>query len=136
MQYLQQIWRGVNGSPQIAGMAKLADAADLKSAGPKGLWGFDSPSRHQQFDVKSYGRYLVPPSIPGPGIPGFRGAERIRPRTDATAGVAMGCLALGRFATAAWKVLPHLHLWESLTLATGSWTIIAVTAWIMWRRLR
>ena len=30
-----------------AGMAKLADAADLKSAGPKGLWGFDSPSRHQ-----------------------------------------------------------------------------------------
>ncbi len=30
-----------------AGMAKLADAADLKSAGPKGLWGFDSPSLHQ-----------------------------------------------------------------------------------------
>jgi hypothetical protein len=30
-------------------MAKLADAADLKSAGPKGLWGFDSPSRHQMF---------------------------------------------------------------------------------------
>lgn len=31
-----------------AGMAKLADAADLKSAGPKGLWGFESPSRHQR----------------------------------------------------------------------------------------
>src|SRR5512138_1491648 len=31
-----------------AGMAKLADAADLKSADPKGLWGFKSPSRHQQ----------------------------------------------------------------------------------------
>ncbi len=30
-----------------AGMAKLADAADLKSADPKGLWGFESPSRHQ-----------------------------------------------------------------------------------------
>ena len=28
-------------------MAKLADAADLKSADPKGLWGFESPSRHQ-----------------------------------------------------------------------------------------
>jgi hypothetical protein len=28
-------------------MAKLADAADLKSAGAKALWGFDSPSRHQ-----------------------------------------------------------------------------------------
>jgi hypothetical protein len=26
---------------------KLADAADLKSAGAKALWGFDSPSRHQ-----------------------------------------------------------------------------------------
>lgn len=29
-----------------AGMAKLADAADLKSADPKGSWGFESPSRH------------------------------------------------------------------------------------------
>ena len=28
-------------------MAKSADAADLKSADPKGLWGFKSPSRHQ-----------------------------------------------------------------------------------------
>src|SRR5690349_10698876 len=27
-------------------MAKLADAADLKSAGLKRLWGFKSPSRH------------------------------------------------------------------------------------------
>src|SRR5579862_2216356 len=33
-------------------MAKLADAADLKSAGPKGLWGFDSPSRHQLADYR------------------------------------------------------------------------------------
>jgi hypothetical protein len=32
---------------RVAGMAKLADAADLKSAGAKALWGFDSPSRHQ-----------------------------------------------------------------------------------------
>ena len=32
--------------PTHAGMAKLADAADLKSADPKGLWGFKSPSRH------------------------------------------------------------------------------------------
>jgi hypothetical protein len=35
-----------NADVEAAGMAKLADAADLKSAGPKGLWGFDSPSRH------------------------------------------------------------------------------------------
>ena len=29
-------------------MAKLADAADLKSADQKWLWGFKSPSRHQE----------------------------------------------------------------------------------------
>jgi hypothetical protein len=40
-------------------MAKLADAADLKSAGPKGLWGFDSPSRHQQF-FSSVVTYTLP----------------------------------------------------------------------------
>ena len=34
------------GTSLPAGMAKLADAADLKSADPKGLWGFKSPSRH------------------------------------------------------------------------------------------
>src|ERR1017187_1791197 len=34
------------GTSRPAGMAKLADAADLKSADPKGLWGFKSPSRH------------------------------------------------------------------------------------------
>ena len=34
-------------------MAKLADAADLKSAGAKALWGFDSPSRHQVRRSKS-----------------------------------------------------------------------------------
>ena len=31
----------------VARMAKLADAADLKSVGPQGLWGFKSPSGHQ-----------------------------------------------------------------------------------------
>ena len=31
---------------ECAGMAKLADAADLKSADQKWLWGFKSPSRH------------------------------------------------------------------------------------------
>ena len=36
-----------------AGMAKLADAADLKSAGAKALWGFDSPSRHQDLVLRS-----------------------------------------------------------------------------------
>ena len=44
-------------------MAKLADAADLKSAGAKALWGFDSPSRHQstvqQLDVLGPARHAA-----------------------------------------------------------------------------
>jgi hypothetical protein len=36
----------MSGADQ-ARMAKSADAADLKSAGPKGLWEFKSPSGHQ-----------------------------------------------------------------------------------------
>lgn len=31
-----------------AGVAELEDAADLKSAGPIGPWGFESPPRHQR----------------------------------------------------------------------------------------
>ena len=34
-----------------ARMAKLADAADLKSADPQGLWGFKSPSGHQELNL-------------------------------------------------------------------------------------
>ena len=40
-------WYSVQEGAQ-ARMAKLADAADLKSADPKGLWGFNSPSGHQK----------------------------------------------------------------------------------------
>ena len=50
-------------------MAKLADAADLKSAGPKGLWGFDSPSRHQSFITRGAMR-----SSPGFAVPRFCGS--------------------------------------------------------------
>ncbi len=35
-------------------MAKLADAADLKSAGPKRLWGFKSPSGHQPLPLRPH----------------------------------------------------------------------------------
>ena len=35
-------------------MAKSADAADLKSADPKGLWGFKSPSRHHLTQLEAY----------------------------------------------------------------------------------
>ena len=33
----------------------LADAADLKSADPKGLWGFESPSRHHELSPRRPG---------------------------------------------------------------------------------
>lgn len=61
-------------------MAKLADAADLKSAGPKGLWGFDSPSRHQHFWGRSVGvvNYILPWDSGS-----VSQAEGIRPWTDA-----------------------------------------------------
>jgi hypothetical protein len=32
-------------------MAKSADAADLKSADPQGLWGFKSPSGHHRINI-------------------------------------------------------------------------------------
>lgn len=43
-------------TPSLARMAKLADAADLKSADPNRSWGFDSPSGHQSFLVKLWVR--------------------------------------------------------------------------------
>src|ERR1700716_959173 len=39
-----------------AGVAELGDAADLKSAGPAGPWGFDSLPRHQQRGEPQRGR--------------------------------------------------------------------------------
>lgn len=51
------------------------------------------------------------------------------------AGAAMGSLGLVGFAAAAWKLLPRLALWETLTLATGLWAILALTVWIVYRRL-
>jgi secondary thiamine-phosphate synthase enzyme len=36
-------------------VAELGDAADLKSAGPRGPWGFDSPPRHQGHGVQLIG---------------------------------------------------------------------------------
>src|SRR5437016_11720673 len=40
--YQESTWLSIE-----AGMAELADAADLKSAALKRSWGFESPSRHQ-----------------------------------------------------------------------------------------
>ena len=47
-------------------MAKLADAADLKSADPKGLWGFKSPSRHHLNTCKYYAGWRL---VDRTGIP-------------------------------------------------------------------
>ena len=51
------------------------------------------------------------------------------------AGTAMGCLGLIGFAATAWKLLPYRALWESLALATGVWALVAVTVWVLHRRL-
>lgn len=51
------------------------------------------------------------------------------------AGAAMGSVGLIGFAAAAWKLLPHLPLWETLALATGLWAILALAVWIVYRRL-
>ena len=51
------------------------------------------------------------------------------------AGAAMGCLGLTGFAVSAWKFLPYMPLWKSLALATTLWGIVAVTVWIVRRRL-
>ena len=51
------------------------------------------------------------------------------------AGTAMGCLGLIGFAATAWKLLPSLALWESLALPTGVWALVAVTVWVLRRRL-
>lgn len=62
-------------------MAKLADAADLKSAGAKALWGFDSPSRHQNIadfrsaDAEDEARR---PVMAGSTIPEEAASSRIR----------------------------------------------------------
>ena len=57
-------------------MAKLADAADLKSAGAKALWGFDSPSRHQNWPAVD-GSGFMPRFCWIPLIPS-RGTEAVR----------------------------------------------------------
>ena len=44
-------------------MAKSADAADLKSAGPKGLWGFKSPSGHHKVSDLSIFLVLRPIAV-------------------------------------------------------------------------
>jgi hypothetical protein len=65
-------------------MAKLADAADLKSAGPKGLWGFDSPSRHQ-YAALATGAGDTPASAirqPYEGSIGVRNGRRNIPRVS------------------------------------------------------
>jgi hypothetical protein len=70
-------------------MAELADAADLKSADPKGLWGFESPSRHHLTSLSACStRGIVLPWTSGerlcgePQLPGYHRAVRQTSQTD------------------------------------------------------
>jgi hypothetical protein len=68
---------------------------------------------------------------------GVTGKERGRLAAGVdAAGSAMGCIGLAGFAAAAWKLLPHLALWMTLSLATAFWAITAATVWIVCRRVR
>jgi hypothetical protein len=52
------------------------------------------------------------------------------------AGATMGCVGLIGFGAIAWKVLPRAPLWESLLISTVTWAILAISGWIICRRLR
>lgn len=51
------------------------------------------------------------------------------------AGAAMGSLGLTGFALTSWRLLPDLQLWETLMIATGIWAVVAITVWIVARRI-
>lgn len=51
------------------------------------------------------------------------------------AGAAMGSLGLAGFAAVVWKLLPQLASWETLALATGAWAVVALTVWVLCRRV-
>ena len=88
-----------NGQPTHAGMAKLADAADLKSADQKWLWGFKSPSRHQQIrSLKERHLHLDCPAIGGDKAVRYhlpRFSHGIR--TALAIAIALTCLMPGAF---------------------------------------
>ena len=67
---------------------------------------------------------------------GVHGEQRGRLAAGVDAsGTAIGCLGLIGFAVTAWKLLPHVPLWDSLALATGIWAILVVSVWFICRRL-
>lgn len=51
-------------------------------------------------------------------------------------GATIGCLGLAAFAATAWKLLPRYSLSTSLTVATLTWLVTAVTGWLFRKRLR
>src|SRR5262249_16471346 len=46
-------------------------------------------------------------------------------------GAAIGCFGLAAFALAAWRLLRHFALWETLGTATLLWVLVAVMVWIV-----
>jgi Protein of unknown function (DUF3147) len=65
---------------------------------------------------------------------GMKGNKRGRLAAGVdAAGATLGCFGLAAFAATAWKLLPHLALWETLASATVLWAVVAVTVWIVRR---
>ena len=48
-------------------------------------------------------------------------------------GAALGCLALGCFATVVWRLLPDWNLAASLGVALATWLAVALVAWLLSR---
>jgi len=53
----------------------------------------------------------------------------------ASAGTAMGSLALFAFAGTFWKLIPYLDVWLVLMLALAAWAVVAPMVWLARRRL-
>jgi hypothetical protein len=63
---------------------------------------------------------------------GVQGAERGRQAASLdAAGAAMGSLGLLVFALLVWKLLPLLHAWIVLPLATLVWLGVSVMVWVL-----
>ena len=63
---------------------------------------------------------------------GVQGAERGRQAASLdAAGAAMGSLGLLVFALFVWKLLPLLHAWIVLPLATLVWLGVSVMVWVL-----
>jgi Protein of unknown function (DUF3147) len=54
---------------------------------------------------------------------------------DDAAGAAIGCIGLTAFAVSTWLLLPNHSVGLVLAISAGAWAAVAVTAWVIWKRL-